>query len=468
MKRKREYPAQRAATVMKKPNIPGVQGFNLRNGMSELEQRSYGVFVEDESPSEPAHENESFLKLIESNDSAGFSQPHDLTDPPSWKCDTHTWHRDLLPKIEFITTILTSMQQLDCNFFSDFNPWSTLEGCLPSRNLEANATTCFGLLPFVPRLLCNELWLMVTSTATLELKSPEAFFNRLAQFRTLGNITKPLEWASHATSFEMLGHSSDGTPFSGVCKYLLDNSLWDTFTEMIKELYAHLMAYLTADSRTTLGTFVIVRDSAQTYVGAELILSREGEITKAHQNPLYTNLLTRRFGFAALCQSLLREAQLRYDQGDSSLLELLLKHKIHKRWWQIGWQTFLSYVYDHDRLEEMEIYIQQAYNEVTRLKYEVPALAVHWEDCLKGLDIYTRRLRYRKTALARTSDDENGIDWEGTLINLSKHWHRPVSTICSVVLHGWSILGSIVETVVYLLVGWVFCNIDRNGHDGEK
>lgn len=106
-----------------------------------------------------------------------------------------------------------------------------------------------------------------------------------------------------------------------------------------------------------------------------------------------------------------------------ALLECVLEHNPHKYWWEEGWQKFLDPLYKNDQIEEMETYIQQAYDELTRMKYEVPSPNDYWGECLKGLGIYTTRLRLRRASLAGSvpdADDNKG--WPEGSVDFSKHW----------------------------------------------
>lgn len=165
--------------------------------------------------------------------------------------------------------------------------------------------------------------------------------------------------------------------------------------------------------------------------------------------------------FVVLCRNLLHKAQKRHETGYSSLLNLLLEHKVPEKWWKVGWQRFLDHALAIGDRQAIESYICDARIEANRLQHEIPMLRHHWDECRDGLNVYSKKLRPDLGAGRSSSkqEDDGGGGGHG-LINFGSRWTIPLSKTCSTVLRGWHLIGTRINQVVYDRVRYICCTID--------
>lgn len=153
-----------------------------------------------------------------------------------------------------------------------------------------------------------------------------------------------------------------------------------------------------------------------------------------------------------------------YDHSVHWVNEFLERHNLARKIWENGWQKFLDHIYSTDQLEAMEIYLQEAYKDIYRLRSECPLLCDFWEECLKGLDRYSQKLHQRRTMKRMMEDDDtDGVQEEvmESKLSLANYWHKPLSVIATTILKGWSIVGKAVKAAVYFRIECTFCQIDQ-------
>jgi len=113
-------------------------------------------------------------------------------------------------------------------------------------------------------------------------------------------------------------------------------------------------------------------------------------------------------------------------------------------------------------MQDMDTHLQAAYTDVFSLRSKVPALREHWDECLKELgqfSIILHELYPGPSSSWKSKEDDGGGGTHS--IDFSKCWHKPLSSICRMVLAGWSIIGRTVKPAVYMKLGWVFCRVDK-------
>lgn len=182
---------------------------------------------------------------------------------------------------------------------------------------------------------------------------------------------------------------------------------------------------------------------------------KKAELAQAHRD------------FVIVCIRALDRGQVLSSSGYASeVLKNLIDLDVPGKMLRLGWENFLEQMYQTKQVDDMEIFLQDAYKEVYRLRNHTPSLRDHWNECLEGLDKYVVKLRDLKSMQAarlRPKGISSGASEIGDrgITAFTRYWNGSLSAVATAVMKGWSILGRALDYAAFIGVGCIFNQLGK-------